>query len=70
MKTVIETEYGTADINPATAFIFCQSLLALSLIFIWYISRCIFRSVEKCSQTNKNPAPNSTVYNPAFDTIV
>ena len=68
MKTVIETQYGAADINPATAFIFCQSLLALSLIFIWYISRCIFRSLEKCSQPNKYRS--HTVYNPAFDTIV
>ena len=68
MKTVIETEYGAADINPATAFIFCQSILALSLIFIWYISRFIFRSLEKCSQPNKYPV--RTVYNPAFDTIV
>lgn len=68
MKTVIETEYGAADINPATAFIFCQSILALSLIFIWYTSRFFFRSLEKCSQPSKYPA--RTVFNPAFDTIV
>ena len=69
MKTVIETEYGAADINPATAFIFCQSVLALSLIFIWFISRFIFRSLEKCTQPYK-PSLGSTVYNPAFDTLV